>query len=245
MDSPAAKPVPKQTFSMNSSAPSSSTCLLLTCSSPPKNPDMHEITAIVNGIFQASPTPQCVESSQPQWDRSPATGGRRCGTCPHLTCNPSISPSANYKASLPTQKWTRAEQQGESSSHGFNLSTSASALLNKLNHPKLENKRVCKPTMMYKIINCLVNISLPAGTFQLITRSTRSQQTKLCVPCSRTNDHLNSVPSAISAAASVPTFKNNLRDSVEAETRTHNKLWVLIQFISPELVLMRTFNKMT
>ena len=90
--------------------------------------------------------------------------------------------------------------------HDFSHSTSASALITRLELQQLEAKRRAdKVSMTYKVRNNLVDIAPTPGTLQPSNRTTRGQQLKLQVPYSRTNTRFNSIfPSAIQLWNSVP-----------------------------------------
>ena len=89
----------------------------------------------------------------------------------------------------------------------FRPTTSATELVSKLQLEPLQLRRTtAKATMMYKIMNGLVDMKPRSGTIVPATRSTRGQSHKLQVPCSRTEVHKNSFfPSAIRLWNRVPT----------------------------------------
>ena len=81
----------------------------------------------------------------------------------------------------------------------FSYTTSASTLVSKLKLPTLEQRRnTAKATMIYKIMNGLVDITPVQGTLTPANRSTRRHTSKLMVPHCRTDVYLHSFfPSAI------------------------------------------------
>ena len=106
----------------------------------------------------------------------------------------------------------------------YSPKTSASALVAKLHLEPLQHRReVSKATMMYKIMNGLVDMPIRQGVIQQVSRSTRGHQLKLQIPHARTNVYKYSFfPSAIRlwntldqasiTAPTVPAFKSSLEN---------------------------------
>ena len=75
----------------------------------------------------------------------------------------------------------------------FRPTSSATALVAKLNLPPLKQRRTAaKATMMYKIMGGLVDAQPKEGTLQLTQRTTHGHPSKLRAPQSSTDTHLYS-----------------------------------------------------
>ena len=83
--------------------------------------------------------------------------------------------------------------------HDFRRTSSASAMVARLQLEPLQARRkASKVTMMYRIINDLVDINAPSGLIAPVGRTTRGHQAKLLVPFARTDTYRQSFfPSAI------------------------------------------------
>ena len=88
----------------------------------------------------------------------------------------------------------------------FRPTTSASALVAKLELPTLKERRtIAKATMMYKVMTGLVDVVPKSGTLTPALRQRRGQEHALQIPSSRTDTHLYSFfPSAIRLWNSIP-----------------------------------------
>ena len=91
--------------------------------------------------------------------------------------------------------------------HDFSRTSSASRMVAKLKLEPLQARRkYSKVTMMYRIINDLVDITAPRGLLAPAGRSTRGHDAKLLVPFARTDVYKHSFfPSAIRLWNSLPT----------------------------------------
>ena len=82
--------------------------------------------------------------------------------------------------------------------HDFRRTSSASAMVARLQLEPLQARRkASKVTMMYRIINDLVDINAPSGLIAPVGRTTRGHQAKLLVPFARTDTYRQFFPSAI------------------------------------------------
>ena len=117
----------------------------------------------------------------------------------------------------------------------FSPKTSASALVAKLHLDTLQHRRAAsKATLMYKIMNGLVDMPIRQGVIEKVSRSTRGHQLKLRVPHARTDVYKHSFfPSAVRlwnsldqasiTATTVPAFKTSLENWTKDCSR-HTKL---------------------